>query len=103
MMGKLVRIGRPILIFCSGFAMSNFGQSDSQIIFSDERVPAGGPAFRIAQVRHLTNVCPLARAREVERADTIESRGLTPWCVWTNRHCSRNLGWVHCRLRALCR
>jgi hypothetical protein len=24
MMGTLVRIGRPILIFCSGFAMSNF-------------------------------------------------------------------------------
>ena len=28
MMGTLVRIGRPILIFCSGFAMSNFRQID---------------------------------------------------------------------------
>jgi hypothetical protein len=27
-MGTLVRIGRPILIFCSGFAMSNFRQID---------------------------------------------------------------------------
>jgi hypothetical protein len=28
MMGTLVRIGRPILIFCSGLAMSNFRQID---------------------------------------------------------------------------
>jgi hypothetical protein len=41
-------------------------------------VRRSGIAFRIAQVRHLTNVCPLARAREAERADTIESRGSTP-------------------------
>src|SRR6266853_2010230 len=90
MMGTLVRIGRPILIFCSGFAMSNFRQSDSQIIFSDERVPARWPAFRIASAtaayEHDDDAAPRARAVAIDRGlSSGKSRAISRWetTAWT--------------------
>src|SRR5258706_14175103 len=53
MMGTLVRIGRPILIFCSGFAMSNFRQIDrgrhgSMLVVATELVQAPNDKQQLA-------------------------------------------------------
>ena len=52
MMGTLVRIGRPILIFCSGFAMSNFRQTvvatGSMLVVATEVVQAPNDKQQLA-------------------------------------------------------